>query len=256
MRLELGDCLEVLKNITDNTFDSCITDSPYGISFNNHKWDYDVPSVELWKEVYRVLKPGGYVVNFSSPRTYHRMVINVEDAGFLIRDQLIWLNSQTMPKGNNLKSSHEPIVLACKGKPNKLNIDICRNDYGKQPTPAHRKKESNQGHIFNFGENNYKPNELGRHPSNIICDDLDKDWKRYFYHPKVRNGNNHPTQKPIPLMRWLIDLTTPINGNVLDCYMGSGSTGVACGNDYDFIGIEKEEEYIKIAEARIKNEIK
>ena len=253
MKLILGDCLDVLKTLPNNTFDSCITDSPYGISFNNHKWDYDVPSVDIWKEVYRILKPGGYVVNFSSARTYHRMVTNVEDAGFEIRDQLMWINSQTMPKGNNLKSSHEPIVLACKGKPNKLNIDNCRNDYGKQPTPAHRKKDANQGHIFNFGENDYKPNPLGRYPSNVICDD-DTDWKRYFYHKKVRNGNNHPTQKPIPLMRWLIDLTTPKGGNVIDPYMGSGSTGVACGYEYDFIGIEREQEYYNISKQRIENE--
>jgi DNA modification methylase len=248
--LRLGDCLEVLKTIEDNSIDSVVTDAPYGISFLNKEWDNDVPPTEIWRECFRVLKNGSYLITFSSPRTYHRMATNIENAGFQIKDQLIWINSQTMPKGNNLKSSHEPIVLASKGGGNKLNIDSCRNDYGKQPTAAHRKKESNQGNIFNLGENDYKPNPLGRYPANVIVDDLDEKWKRYFYHPKVRNGNSHPTQKPVPLMEWLIKLVTPKNGIVLDCFMGSGSTGEAA-REYNFIGIEKEQEYLKIAKERI-----
>ena len=82
---------EVLKNYPDNHFDSIVTDPPYGLKFMGKKWDYDVPTVEQWKEAYRVLKPGGYLLSFGGTRTYHRMVVNLEDAGFEIRDMIQWL---------------------------------------------------------------------------------------------------------------------------------------------------------------------
>ena len=66
------------------------------------KWDYDVPSVEFWKEVYRVLKPGGHVLSFGGTRTYHRMVVNIEDAGFEIRDQIMWIYGSGFPKSHNI----------------------------------------------------------------------------------------------------------------------------------------------------------
>jgi len=66
------------------------------------KWDYDFPSVEFWKEVYRVLKPGGHILSFGGTRTYHRMVVNIEDAGFEIRDQIMWLYGSGFPKSHNI----------------------------------------------------------------------------------------------------------------------------------------------------------
>ena len=100
--LMLGDCLERLKELEDNSIDSIVTDPPYGISFMSSKWDYDVPSVEIWKECFRVLKPGGHLLSFSSPRTYHRMAVNVEDAGFEIRDQIMWVYGSGFPKSLNV----------------------------------------------------------------------------------------------------------------------------------------------------------
>jgi len=97
-----GDSLEVLKDFEDNYFDSVITDPPYGLSFMGKKWDYDVPQVELWKEVYRVLKPGGHILSFAGSRTYHRMAVNIEDAGFEIRDMLGWLYGSGFPKSHNI----------------------------------------------------------------------------------------------------------------------------------------------------------
>lgn len=98
----LGNNLETLKTLADNSVDSVITDPPYGLSFMNKKWDYDVPSIELWKEVYRVLKPGGHLLSFGGTRTYHRMVVNIEDAGFEIRDQIMWLYGSGFPKSLNI----------------------------------------------------------------------------------------------------------------------------------------------------------
>lgn len=97
-----GDSLEVLKDFQDSYFDSVVTDPPYGLAFMGKKWDYDVPQVELWKEVYRVLKPGGHILSFAGSRTYHRMAVNIEDAGFEIRDMLGWLYGSGFPKSHNI----------------------------------------------------------------------------------------------------------------------------------------------------------
>jgi len=101
-KLMLGDNIESLKKLPDNSVDSVVSDPPYGLSFMGKKWDYDVPSVEFWKEVYRVLKPGGHVLSFGGTRTYHRMVVNIEDAGFEIRDQIMWLYGSGFPKSHNI----------------------------------------------------------------------------------------------------------------------------------------------------------
>ena len=78
VKLILGDCLLKLKELEDSSVDSVVTDPPYGISFMGKKWDYDVPSVDIWKECYRVLKPGGHLLAFSGSRTYHRMACAIE----------------------------------------------------------------------------------------------------------------------------------------------------------------------------------
>jgi len=93
-----GKCEEVLKDFPDNYFDSIVTDPPYGLRFMGKKWDYNVPSIEQWQEALRVLKPGGYLLSFGGTRTYHRMVVNIEDAGFEIRDQIQWLYGSGFPK--------------------------------------------------------------------------------------------------------------------------------------------------------------
>lgn len=109
VKLMLGDNMDSLKKLEDNSVDSIVTDPPYGLSFMNKKWDYDVPSVEFWKEVYRVLKPGGYILSFGGTRTYHRMVINIEDAGFEIRDQIQWIYGSGFPKSLNVGKAVDKI---------------------------------------------------------------------------------------------------------------------------------------------------
>jgi site-specific DNA-methyltransferase (adenine-specific) len=107
MRLLLGDCLDKLKELDDNSIDSIVTDPPYGLSFMGKKWDYDVPSQEIWEECYRVLKPGGHLLSFAGSRTYHRMAVRIEDAGFEIRDQIMWIYGSGFPKSLNLGKSLE-----------------------------------------------------------------------------------------------------------------------------------------------------
>ncbi|MEK9699722.1 MAG: hypothetical protein VW270_28350, partial [Candidatus Poseidoniales archaeon] len=72
-----GDCLVKLQELDDNSVDSIVTDPPYGIDFMGKKWDYDVPSVEIWEQCLRVLKPGGYLLAFAGTRTQHRMAVRI-----------------------------------------------------------------------------------------------------------------------------------------------------------------------------------
>ena len=96
--LHLGDCLEILVRMPDNSVDSIVTDPPYGLSFMNHHWDYAIPGVDIWKECFRVLKPGGHLLSFAGTRTQHRMAVNIEDAGFEIRDMIAWVYGSGFPK--------------------------------------------------------------------------------------------------------------------------------------------------------------
>jgi hypothetical protein len=99
------DCLNVLREMPDNSVDSIVCDPPYGISFMAKKWDYDVPSVEVWKEALRVLKPGGHALIACGTRTQHRMVCNIEDAGFEIRDVVSWIYGSGFPKSLNISKA-------------------------------------------------------------------------------------------------------------------------------------------------------
>ena len=103
--LYLGDCLGVLKAMPDNSVDSVVTDPPYGLSFMGKRWDYDVPSVEIWTECLRVLKPGGHLLAFAGTRTQHRMAARIEDAGFEIRDMIAWVYGSGFPKSQDVSKA-------------------------------------------------------------------------------------------------------------------------------------------------------
>lgn len=105
IRLMLGDCLAQMKTMESNSVDSIVTDPPYGLSFMGKKWDYDVPSVEIWEECLRVLKPGGYLLAFAGTRTQHRMAVRIEDAGFEIRDMIAWVYGSGFPKSLNVSKA-------------------------------------------------------------------------------------------------------------------------------------------------------
>ena len=320
--LRFGDCLDSLKVMPDNSVDSIVTDPPYGLAFMSKKWDYDVPSVEIWAECLRVLKPGGHLLAFAGTRTQHRMAVRIEDAGFEIRDMLAWVYGSGFPKSHNLKNQSqgwgtalkpalEPITLArkpligtvaenvLKYGTGGLNIDGCRVGTTRGvPASLSKSKSSN---TYGFGatvghERELDPN-IGRWPANFIHDGSDEvvglfpqttsgkmkqhidggsfnvygkqyprevetigdsgSASRFFYCAKASNrdrdeGNNHPTVKPTDLMRYLCRLITPPKGVILDPFMGSGSTGkAAILEGFQFIGCERERDYMLIAESRI-----
>ena len=112
IRLLQGDCLQKLKELKDNSVDSVVTDPPYEIGFMGKGWDDSgiANNPELWKEVLRVLKPGGHLLSFSHSRTYHRQAVAVEDAGFEIRDQIMWIYGSGFPKSHNIGKSVDKLL--------------------------------------------------------------------------------------------------------------------------------------------------
>ena len=112
MKLMLGNCLDKLKELDDNSVDSIVTDPPYGLSFMGKKWDYDVPAVNIWEECFRVLKPGGHLLAFAGTRTQHRMAVNIEDAGFEIRDMIAWVYGSGFPKSHNISKAIDKMAGA------------------------------------------------------------------------------------------------------------------------------------------------
>lgn len=201
--LHLGDCLQVLRTIPDNSIDSVVTDPPYGLSFMGKRWDYDVPSVDVWAECLRVLKPGGHLLAFAGTRTQHRMACRIEDAGFELRDMIAWVYGSGFPKSKNLdgdwrgwgtalKPALEPITVARKPLAGTvtanvlahgtgaLNIDGCRVD----PTGESRERigEASQNQRYtDAGATDFaaKPgirggDPSGRWPANLIHDGSDE----------------------------------------------------------------------------------
>ena len=260
-----ADCIEHLKTIEDNHFDSVVTDPPYHLTsiakrftnsteakygkdgsfqrlskgFVGHEWDGgDIAfTTDLWKEVYRTIKPGAVLLAFAATRNYHRMATAIEDSGFEIFDMINWIYGSGFPKRKNLlKPAHEPIVVARKGVNKELNLDECR-------VPSSDNDNTNQ-------------NEKGRYPSNVIHDGLEEDWSKYFYCSKAskkeKEDTTHPSVKPINLMRYLIKLVTRKKGTVLDPFAGTGTTGEAAileGRQYYLI--EKNKKYFKDIENRV-----
>ena len=375
--ITLGNCLDVMRTMESNSIDSIVTDPPYGINFMGKKWDYDVPSVSIWEEALRVLKPGGHMLAFAGTKTQHRMAVNIEDAGFEVRDMMAWVYGSGFPKSHNiskaidkaagaereavgvagksgskrnsmagdftggeymqtlsstneakewdgwgtaLKPALEPITVARKPLDEStvagnilkygtggLNIDGCR--VGRQSgekASGWSQSGSKAGDNTSMSGPNYardpKPdNQDGRFPANLMHDgsedvvalfpltakssgrprnngafksqskgadaphvthgheDEGGSAARFFYCAKASKkergeGNDHPTVKPLDLMRYLCRLITPPGGIVLDPFMGSGSTGKAAVLEgFRFIGIDFDEDYCEIARQRIEH---
>ena len=194
-----GDCLKALRGMADNSVDAVVTDPPYGLKFMGKHWDYDVPGVDVWRECLRVLKPGGHLLAFAGTRTQHRMAVNIEDAGFEIRDMIAWVYGSGFPKSKNLdgdrqgwgtalKPALEPITVARKPLvgtvaanvlahgTGALNIDGCRVGDFQNTTPSGVDRRNEK-----LAELGYRPGTYqmgakipdtppGRWPANLIHD--------------------------------------------------------------------------------------
>lgn len=232
IQLFKGDCLEEMKKIESGSIDAIITDPPYGTTAC--KWDSVIPFDLMWKELNRIIKPNGAIVLFGSePFSSALRMSNIKNYKY----DWIWdkrmkvgmLNCKRMPLRQhedilifNAKNVYNPQMTKGKFRNKKIQPTKDFQTYGQLKKP-----------IDNFNDDYY--------PSSII----------EFSNAKQK-GKLHPTQKPVALMEYLIKTYTNENETVLDFTMGSGTTGVACKNtNRNFIGIEQDENYFKIAEERI-----
>jgi site-specific DNA-methyltransferase (adenine-specific) len=274
-----GDNKQVLAGIPDNTYDACITDPPYGMNIAGANWDHSVPPTETWQAVYRTLKPGAFVLSFCNPEYYHRMAVAIEDAGFRPLDMIFWIVTTKMAKKNRLKPAHEPIMVAQKplvGSIQKnqeqygcgaINIEQARVPWEKEPPKgwignSHQRRTFGSSPVRVDDQEEkvlVDANPNGRYPTNVIGHFDDSEHQKYFYAPRATRKeraeyNDHPTPKPIDLMRYLIRIYSPDAGTVLDPFMGSGSTGIAClQENRSFVGIDISDHYVDIARQRIED---
>ncbi len=286
IKLMFGDCIDIVSRMPDNCIDSIVCDPPYHLTsvvkrfgkdnsapaqygtdgafkrasagFMGQEWDGGDITFDptTWSHMLRVLKPGGHLLAFSGSRTYHRMAVAVEDAGFEIRDQVLWLYGSGFPKshkqadgwGTALKPAHEPVVMARKPFKGSVAANMAKWGTGGINIEGCKVGDERVGKW---------QNTPGRFPANVMHDGINELWSHYFYCAKASKadrgeGNNHPTVKPNKLMRYLCRLVTPVGGVILDPFMGSGSTGKAAIQEgFAFMGIDMTAEYFGIAAQRL-----
>lgn len=194
VKVEIGNCLDILRTLPENSVDSIVTDPPYGLKFMGRRWDYDVPSVEVWAECLRVLRPGGHLLAFAGTRTQHRMCTRIEDAGFEVRDMIAWVYGSGFPKSHNgpwggtaLKPALEPITMARKPLvgtvaenvlahgTGAINVDGCRVA-GEVPRTV-QGQSARAGEVYGSDQRDqrvFEPHESGRWPANLIHDGSDE----------------------------------------------------------------------------------
>ena len=237
VKLFKGDCLELLKQIKDESIDLVLADMPYGMTAN--KWDSVIPLAPLFEQYQRIIKPHGAVLLFGRGKFGAQLIMNAP-AKLPYRYDWVW--QKTMPVGffwsrhmplrahenvyvfyKHLPTYHPQMRLGFKPYKKRDNYDYVSSNYGQIRGSIKRQLAGK------------------RFPIDVI---------------KFSNGNHsnmvHPTQKPVDLLKYLIKTYTDEGMTVLDNTMGSGSTGVAAVSlNRNFIGMELDEDYFKIAKERI-----
>jgi site-specific DNA-methyltransferase (adenine-specific) len=232
------EALELLKQLPDNSIDLVLTDPPYNMTAL--KWDKEIDLEELWKEFKRVGKENcAFIFMASQPFTSILVTSNLS----MFKHEWIWEKQ----KASNFLSMkycpakyHENIIVFCKGKPKyipqKWYVEESQIDKRKTRNSHFVKGDS---HVGNIIRTRYV-DDGSRYPKSVI------------FFPKKTNGNKHPTQKPIKLMEYLVKTYTDEKDVVLDCFVGSGTTAVACKKlNRNFICSDINEDYVKIAESRL-----
>ena len=227
-----GDCLELMSWIPDGSVDMVLTDPPYGTTAC--KWDSIIPLEPMWEHLKRIIKPNGAIVmTASQPFTTTLIASNMK----MFKQSLVWEKNKSTGHLNSNKMhmrSHEDICLFY----NKL--PTYNPQMGEGAEYSNKNKAGDNGDCYGVVKESVRTNISTRFPRSVIK--ISVDIKAKF----------HPTQKPVALMEYLIKTYTNEGETVLDFTMGSGTTGVACKQTgRDFIGIEMDEGYFKIAEARI-----
>jgi DNA modification methylase len=256
IKLLHGDCIELLPKIPDASIDAIITDPPYGIT--KCDWDKVVPFDSLWKHYNRVLKRNGVIVIFGTEPFTSELVCSNKK---MFREKLTWQKHRPSNMGNakrmHLKYSEDIIVFS-----------FGRNIYNPQmqPRTSNRVRQAQKGTSKQWRTNGNTSREVcfATQYAPRSWDSFNADWKypsNILPFPAVvsnsREKVNHPTQKPVSLLMYLIKTYTQEDALILDTFMGSGTTGVACINTgRKFIGMELDDNYFSIAKTRIENAIR
>lgn len=241
--LKQGDCLELMNDISDKSIDMILCDLPYGTT--NCKWDTPINLTKLWELYNRIIKDNGAILLFA--QTPFDKVLGCSNLSML-RYEWIWEKTQATGHLNANKmpmKAHENILVFYKHLP----IYNPQKTNGHEPIHSYTKYISTQNNTEIYGRMNKEISgggETDRFPRSVITFSSDK-----------QTCYLHPTQKPVALLEYLIKTYSNEGNTILDNCMGSGSTGVACVNtNRNFIGIELDEKYFKIAEERINNTCK
>ena len=231
MELLNGDCLELMKNIPDKSIDMILCDLPYGTTHN--KWDNVIPMEPLWEQYNRIIKDHSAIVLFSQMPFGASLIMSNPK---MFRYEWIWEKNQAVGFLNAKKMplrKHENILVFYKHLPTYNPQGLIKLDEPIQEEGSANRNGKNYGVADKSFIRTHK-----NYPTDIITFSKDAGY--------------HPTQKPVDLLEYLIKTYTNEGDTVLDNCMGSGSTGVACVNtNRDFIGMELNEEYFKIACGRI-----
>lgn len=293
-----ADTLELLPQIEDNSIDVVLTDPPYFLDKLDNNWNYKEVSnqnnqytikslpagmkfdreqgkrfyvwyLDISKEIFRILKPGGFFFSFSSPRLYHRMASAIDDAGFEIRDTFMWLYTQNQAKAMGVDHFIKKMNIDEKAKEKikeKLNgwktpqIKSCFEPIAMAQKPTDQTYLNNMlKHEVGMFNTNVKIGD-NMYPANVFTiDSINELIDRTFLLPKPTKKekgeyNDHKTVKPLAICEYLIKLSAfSKNAVVLDPFIGSGTTAIAAkklGKNY--IGIDANKKYVKISERRIK----
>ena len=301
-KVELGECIEMMKQMPPNSVDMVCTDPPYFLDGLSNDWNKqhldnkgsssvvgNLPKgmkfdrnqskkfhkfyAKVSIEVFRILKPGGAFLSFSSPRLYHSMAWAIEEAGFEIRDMLGWVYTQSQVKA----FSQDHIIEKDKRKTTEQKEELkelCKDWKTPQLKPAIEPiclavKPIEGRYIDNFEKygvglmNTSTETKVGTDanyfPANIVVTDetVGQDLDKVFLvakPTKIEKGsyNTHLSVKPVNLIAHLIKLFTKKEAVILDPFMGSGTTAIACiQENRQYIGFDINQEYIKITEQRI-----
>lgn len=228
-----GDCIEVMATMLDNSVDAVITDPPYGTTAC--KWDTCIPFEPMWEQLKRITKKNGAIVLFGSQPFTSALVMSNSK---MLKYEWVW----DKKKGGN--------IMSLKHQPYRVHENIVV--FSREPhfyNPIKTTQKERAGKTYSIGEangiKNYGDKRIykDKYPKTII---------------EVSNASqvdrHHPTQKPVALLEYLIKTYTNEGETVLDFTMGSGTTGVAARRlNRDFIGIELDPNYFKIAQARIQD---
>jgi len=228
-----GDSIDEMKKIPDKSADMILCDLPYGTTKN--KWDSIIPLDDLWEQYERIIKDNGAIVLTAVQIFASQLIMSKQK---LFKYDLIWKKTVASGQLNVNKMPlrlHEHILVFYKKCP------TYNQQFTKGKPYTMDRKATYKGEGYNKQKDSFKENNGFRHPTSVL----------EFSNPRIKGG--HPTQKPVGLFEWLVKTYTNEGEIVLDNTIGSGTTAVACiKNGRDYIGIELDKKYCKMADKRIK----